>query len=201
MGGFILVSSRNFNCITVMSEWPLVFHVHSIKKSFFYFHPSVVVWIHQNKSYTSVWAFVWVAGVWIRLFHPSNLYLCFVDFVLFSFTEFEGWLMTTRKARTDLQFQNFIHQVPVNICSYLMKNISRKRWYTFFEMRCTLCDSSMYDLWVKFDLRPRRSSQHLFPDQSDLLQTRSDFFVVQLQTPVLQIALWSCITRGKKSIM
>lgn len=54
---------------------------------------------------------------------------------------------------------------------------------------CTLCNSSMYGLFVKFDLCPPGGPQHLLPDQSDLLQTRSDFLVVQLQTLVLKIAL------------
>lgn len=57
---------------------------------------------------------------------------------------------------------------------------------------CTLCDGSMYAFQVEFDLCPGRRRQHLLPHHSDLLEARRDLLVVQLQPPVLQVALRGC---------
>lgn len=75
-------------------------------------------------------------------------------------------------------FWSFIHEILGNVC-----------WH--FGV-FTLCDGSMYAFQVEFDLDPGWRRQHLLPHQRDVLEARRDLFVVELQAPVLQVALRGC---------
>lgn len=76
----------------------------------------------------------------------------------------------------------------------LLRSVDTRVWFFFVTQPgvCTLCDGSVYALQVEFDLCPARRCQHLLPHQRDLLEARRDLLVVQLQPPVLQVALRGC---------
>lgn len=56
----------------------------------------------------------------------------------------------------------------------------------------TLSHSCVDLLCVESDFWPPSSAEHSLPDQSDIFQTWSDLFIVQLQSSALQITLWCC---------